>query len=191
MGLSELGISQFISSINPSDGSQASNVCSKHYETARDQALTDIGPRWATNRKALALVGETLVSNWGYVYQYPSDCLNIHLLVVPGTRQPLLGQSIPYEVANYNGSIAILCDQPDMEIIYTSRVTNTGLFDAKFCFALANLIGSRAAVPLAKGELAQSLLQGYYALASEASARSQNEANAGEPPISGLEAFRS
>ena len=191
LALSELGVVQFVSSINPSDGSVAGNVCSIHYPVARDQALIDIGPRWATQRVALALIGEDLVSNWQYVYGYPSDCLNIHGLVVPGCRLPRREQAIPFEVALHEGSRVILCDQPDMELIYTARITATGLYDSQTIYALANLLGSRIAMPLAHGDLANSLLQGYYALAAQAAAKSQNEADPGEMPPSSLESFRS
>lgn len=191
MALSELGIAKFISSVNPSDGSAEGNACAVHYETARDQALVEIGPRWATQRKFLSPVGTKLVTNWGYVYGYPSDCLNVQGIALPGMRLPRLENSIPYEVANYNGSQVILCDIPDAEVIYTSRVTNTGLYDAQFTFALANLLGSRIAMPLAHGDLANSLLQAYYALAAQAGTKSQNEANPGEQPMGSIEASRS
>ena len=191
MALSELGITQFISSIDPSDGSTQADVCAIHYPAARDHFLREFPFRWSTSRKLLALIGSDLVTNWSYVYAYPTDCLRVLELVTTATRTPRLSQSIPYEVGNYLGSKAIFTDLALAEIVYTMRVTDTSMFDPMCVTALANLVGSRCAMPLAHGELANNLLQAYYALSAQAWAVDRNESNQGVQPIGETEAFRS
>ena len=191
MALSELGITRFISSIKPSDGSTEADVLALHYDNSRDSYLRDFTPRFARFRKKLALVGQDLVTNWAYTYAYPSDCLRVYMLPIAGIREPRLDQSVSYEKANLDGSIVIHTDQEDAEIIYTARVTDTEMFDPMVTMAIANLLGSRAGMPLtANGAIANNLLQAYYALASNACAADLNESNPGPPPMSATEASR-
>lgn len=191
MALSELGITRYVSSISPSDGSKEADTLSLHFAPALDMALREIMPRFATKRKALALVGEDLVTNWTYCYSYPTDCVRLHGIVSPYTRQPRLDESIPYEVANYDDERVILTDEADAEIIYTALVTNPTLWDPTFGMAFTNLLASRVAVPLAHAELANNMLQNYYSLAAQAWATSANESNPGPQPAGGIEAYRS
>ncbi len=191
MALSELGITRYVSSISPSDGSKEADTLSLHFAPALDMALREIMPRFATKRKALALLGEELVTNWGYCYSYPTDCVRLHGIVSPSTRQPRLDESVPFEVANYNDARVVLTDEADAEIMYTARVDDTGLWDPQFGMAFVNLLASRVAVPLAHAELANNMLQSYYALAAQAWATSANESNPGVQPAGGFEASRS
>jgi len=192
MALSELGITRFISSIDPSDGSLEADVCAIHYPAARDHFLREFPFRWSTSRISLALIGSDLVTNWGYVYAYPSDCLRILELVTTATRTPTLSQSIPYEIGNYLGSKVIFTDMALAEVVYTVRVTDTTMFDPMCVTALVNLLASRCAMPLAtNGGLANNLLQAYYALANQAWAADRNESNPGPQPMSETEAYRS
>ena len=191
MALSELGITQFISSIDPSDGSTQADVCAIHYPAARDHFLREFPFRWSTSRALLALIGSDLVTNWAYVYAYPSDCLRILELTTTAARNPILSQSVQYEIGNYLGSRVIFTDMESAEAIYTVRITDTTMLDPMCVTALANLIGSRCAMPLAHGELANNLLQAYYALAAQAWEVDRNEGNPGPSPVGETEAFRS
>jgi hypothetical protein len=190
MALCELGVTRFISGIHPSDGSEEGDVLSMLYTPSLEHVLRDMMPRFATKRKSLALVDEELVTNWEYCYSYPNDCLRIQQIVTTAARMPRSDESVAFEVANYNDKRVILTDQENAEVIYTSKITDPNLWDPMFVTAFINFLASRAAMPLGHGELANNLLQAYYALSSQAQSVALNESNAGELPMGGFESAR-
>lgn len=164
------------------ENSSVALACRMFYAVCRDELLTDYQWSFATKRVLLAKVGDELVTNWGFCYAYPTDCLDIQYLVAPGQRRPAADSAIPYEVGNYNDQLCIFSDGEELEICYTARITNTFLFPISFTTALEFLVASRICRPIGKADLAVQLEQTAIAMAIKAAGRSMNEANPGPEP---------
>lgn len=162
-----------INSLNES--SIQAEICKLKYPIMRDRCLRD-GP-WMFNRKVDALASATVdVFNWAYTYSYPFDCLKIRRLV--GSYEELPAGSanvasrlldsrvlpnkgyrrqIPYEVFNYDNERVLGSDQPDLRIDYAAKITDPNLFSDDFVLALAYLLSSELAVPIAGAEMGRAL----------------------------------
>lgn len=186
--LMEVGHSQAIA--DPSENTNAANLCRTFYPICRDLLLEDADWNFATKRVVLALLPDTQ-SNWAYAYAYPADVLRVRDLVLPGMRFVPHDWRPAYEVANVNSARAILTDLADAEAVYTARVENPNLFTSQFVSTLAYLLASRIAMPLTgKPDVAAAARQGY--LLSLASARAANlgEGHAGPMPDCEFNAVR-
>ena len=190
MALAHILSQDSVSSLDPPDETPAGKQCSLFYPVCRDLALTDYPWGFATKHIQLALVDTDVVTNWGFCYAYPSDCLDAQYLVVAGTRKPTLEDSLPYVIENYNGQIVILCDVEDAELVYTAQITNTLLYPPRFSMALSYLIASMIAGPLAKPELVVPMQELYGAVSMQAAGQNMNEQQIGPPAACSLERAR-
>ncbi len=120
------------------------------YDMARDATLCDVSPRWARRQAALTELTET-VSGYSFVYAYPADCLkDIEIYNPAKTKQ---SDTLEYEIGiSANGNDKVILSQYEAaELIYTIKVTNTGVYDILFAEALAMKIAALSAIPL-KGD---------------------------------------
>ena len=79
--LSNIGNSRSINSLN--EASKEADQCSLHFDACRDAALADFDWNFATKRLALADTNNP-PPDWQYAYQYPTDCVRITEIMVPG-----------------------------------------------------------------------------------------------------------
>ena len=79
--LSNIGNSRSINSLT--EASKEAGQCSLHFDSCRDAALADFDWNFATKRLALADTNNP-PPDWAYSYQYPTDCLRITEIMVPG-----------------------------------------------------------------------------------------------------------
>jgi hypothetical protein len=93
--LSNIGNSRSINSLT--EASKEAGQCSLHFDSCRDAALADFDWNFATKRLALADTNNP-PPDWAYAYQYPTDCLRITEIMVPGVRNPTAAMRINYEV---------------------------------------------------------------------------------------------
>lgn len=164
---------QTISSLD--EGSRESQLCSAFLEQCREQILRAFPWPFARRRVALADLG-TPVSNWGYRYAYPSDCIQALRIVYPGLRLPLANQNIPFEVSSSATQRVIHCDWAGAELEYTARVTDPSLYDSQFISAFAWLLAAEIAMPLIGKPEPSNLARQHYMLAlSEAAAQALSE----------------
>jgi hypothetical protein len=142
MGLSYLGISTQIQSINPPDNNEQAKSCSFWYDKCRAELLQMAPWTFAYTSQVLATdpslagasgtVGGTFAfPGWPYAYQYPNDCLQaIAVTTYAGQRLgpafwsnwwwPISGftyaiPKIPYKIVQSvanPGERMILCDVP-------------------------------------------------------------------------------
>jgi hypothetical protein len=147
--LYRIGHSQRIESL--AEATIHAELCSALYPAMRDLLLEGFDWSFARKRVALASVGSP-PTNWGYQYQYPSDCLKVRSVVVSGDRTPTATERIPFEITanTVNEGKAICCDLADAEVIYTSTIINTSLFTQAFCSALAWAMAKELVTPMAK-----------------------------------------
>jgi len=120
-------------------GNKAANLCQTYFETLRDEVLAAHDWGFARKRRQLALLSETAVGRWTYTYQMPVDCLK------PRFVESSLGtQDTKFRV---EGS-TILCNEEDIVLVYTARITDTTKFSTDFIKALWTRIAAELAHPL-------------------------------------------
>ena len=169
-------------------------TCKLRYPLARDMLLQTGVWQFARAIKPLALLTDEIF-NWGYTYQYPSDCMKIHrlvgayeemtltdsaytrafrndLLVTPGE----LRSQIPYEIVNISGNLVVGSNDSDLRIDYAVRITDTNLFSPTFITALSHLLAAEMAIPIVGAEAGRSLRKDSYTLYQQylATAEAQN-----------------
>lgn len=182
MALTRIGQNQFIDSID--EQSKAAELCALHYELCRDEVLQAFPWPFAEARVSLADIGSP-PQNWAYRYRYPTDCLQIRRITVPGMVMPRADDRIPYQVVNASGGRAIVTDQEQAEIAYTARVEDTTYFSPMFTNALAWRLAAELAMGLqAKPENYQAAMQNYQITISQAQALAFEEVEDGQAPES-------
>lgn len=134
MALSLIGSKATIESLD--ELSPAAKACKQWYDWSRIQALEVHNWNFARKRKVLALLQEGPYDDWGFQYEYPSDCVKAREIVNP------LGpdaDAIPFEVTTVDdGSVScILTDSEDASLAYTFDMTNTARFSPGFVKVLS------------------------------------------------------
>lgn len=184
IALSRLGNSRSINSLT--EQSKEAGVCSLHYEPARNAVLSDFDWNFATKRVALADTG-TPPPDWQYAYRYPTDCMRITALMLPGMRNPPARLRVQYEtgVDDAGTGKLIFTDQPEAWLKYVGLVTDPNVFDALFRDAMSWRMAADMAMPLTAGpQLAQNALTMYAQVIRSAGSRSMNESQEPQEPES-------
>lgn len=179
----------------------AAQYCKLYYPVARD-FLLESGP-WNFNRRQapLAILMEE-VFNWSYVYDYPVDCMKIEKIIpdveffraadptvsavaISGMYDPLAPRTfeniptVQYQVQNLEGGKVILCNEPRARALYRVSVTDVALFPEGFYMAVAALLATYLAIPMAgvkDGAALKSLSQQNFSqLVSQATLTNANE----------------
>lgn len=175
LALSNIGNSRSINSLE--EASKEADVCSLHFEQCRDSVLADFDWNFATKRVALADTGAP-PTDWQYAYRYPTDCVRITEIMVPGIRNPTAEQRIQYEVgvdAAGTGKL-IYTDQPQAMLKYVTRITDVNMFDAIFIEALAWRLAAAINMTLTgSADLGNNALNMYGRVILSASSHSLNE----------------
>lgn len=157
------------------ESSTEAEVVNRIYSIARDACLSDVAPRWARKQSLLSELTEE-VSGWDYVYSYPADCLEA--IEIYNSAKVNDEDKIPFEIASASSGNAsiILTDEAEAELIYTAKITNTGVYDFLFVEALIWKLSSYLAIPL-KGDdrLQASCAKAYSAAVGIAKAKTKNE----------------
>ena len=151
--------------------------------------------------RALSNIGNSLAladtnnppPDWAYSYQYPTDCLRITEIMVPGIRNPTAAMRINYEVgadADGTGKL-IYTDQPQAWLKYIARVTDVNMFDAIFMEALSWRLAAAINMPLTgSADLGNNALTMYRSVILSAGSHSQNESQEPQPPVDEFTAAR-
>lgn len=147
-------------------------ACKAHYASARDALLERFPWKFATTRATLALIANTTVSGWDYVYELPSNCM-VPQRIWSGSRMPHSEDKIPFDVEMVrdtagNPSVrALLTDHEDASLIYTVQQTTVALFSPLFVDALAWELSKRLAlcIPVKPGaaQLAEAMFKQAFA----------------------------
>lgn len=202
LALSYIGDTAAVTSVFPPDGSPQAAHCSRFYPVARDSLLESGQWSFASRRVALTQVTNTM-TEWAYAYAVPADLLAA-LVVTPvgvdddyragsifdsqaqGTFS-LVPSGLPVTrrfviEADALGNRTLYTDEPEAQLRYVSKVTDTDLYPALFQQALAWTLASMLAGTIIKGEAGaaesrrcQQMAAFYTAKATPADAR-QREA---------------
>lgn len=184
LALSNIGNSRSINNLN--EQSKEAGACDLHYESCRDSVLADFDWNFATKRVALADTGNP-PPDWQYAYQYPTDCLRITEIMVPGQRYPTAAMRVQYEVgADYAGTGKLIyTDQPSAWLKYVSRVDDVNMFDAIFVEALAWRLAAAINMQLTgDASLGNNALNMYSVVIRSAGTHSMNESQEPAAPES-------
>lgn len=190
VALSRLGNSRSINSLT--EQSKEADVCSLHFEPARDAVLSDFDWNFARKRLALADTGSP-PPDWQFAYRYPTDCMRIISIMLPGMRNPPARCRVDYEVgadAELSGKL-IYTDQQDAWLMYVGLVTDPNMFDALFRDAMAWRMASEIGMSLSSApQLVQNALTMYSQIIRSAGSRSMNESQEPQEPQSEFTAAR-
>lgn len=190
MALSRIGVTQRVASLT--EETENRRVCSLWYEQCRDTVLRAHPWGFAKTVQALALLPESPPPGWALAYAYPTDCvLARQITTSAGARLASLSpygyepmamaytnSRIPFDqqYSAYTSQRIIATDQSDAYLVYTSRVTDTLLFDSLFTNTLSWLLAKEAGAALrAETRLVTAAGQEYAAALHLASAMTQNE----------------
>lgn len=175
IALSRLGNSRTINSLQ--EQSKEAGLCDLHYDSALKEVLSDFDWNFATKRVALANTGNA-PPDWQFAYRYPTDCLRIIQIMLPGMRNPPERMRIQYQVGSDSDGTGrlIYTDQPEAWLQYIGNVTDPNMFDALFRSALAWKLASEIGMPLASApNLVQNALTMYSQIIRSAGSHSMNE----------------
>src|SRR5688500_7841828 len=101
MALSNLAVGNVISDFE-SERSQEAAACRAFYDVALEGPLRDSPWPSAKKTATLALIEEDPHTEWGYSYQYPSDCITVRR-IVSGTRNETSATRLPYTIVHDAG----------------------------------------------------------------------------------------
>jgi len=184
--LSRLGDSATVASIDPPEGSAQAERCARFYPLARDVMQEEFVWNFCIRRKALALMDGWEGGKWAYAYAAPSEMIRPISVSHPESSSDqvdVLGirTGAMFQVESLDdGQIVILTNQPEAELRYTVKVTDTTKFSAQFVDALGWRLASMLAGPILKGDagikMTQSCLQIAMNLGGEAAVKNANSA---------------
>lgn len=174
LALSFLGANANIQSIVPPDGSAESDHAARFYPMARRSVLQAHAWGFATRR--LPLAGATLgltdlqPPGWSYVYEKPSQCLQIISVLEPSSASTVVPGYLPTSVSaatlapadqkvndfieeTLQGGTPVIYTNVYAPILrYVVDVTDTTKFPPLMSIAVARLLASYLAGPIIKGE---------------------------------------
>ena len=176
LAISHLGNGKEIGNLE-TENSQEANAIRRFYETSRDEMLRLFDWPFATKFVALSLIEEDPTDEWGFSYQYPSDCLKFRRILGAG-RNPINKNRLIYRTAYGTAGQIVLTDIEDAEAEYTMGVTDTSRFTPDFVMALSYRLAAYVAARITKGDpfqMTKSIQQLYYTSLSIAQANAMNE----------------
>lgn len=131
------------------DSTEEARQCNLYYDHLRQQLLTGYNWGFAKRVSALALVSDTTMLGYDYVYAYPTACLAIRFIYNSDTAETKTYEKEKYEVfTNSSGVQCIACNIADAYVEYTYDITDADLFSVLFAEALTRCIAATIAVPL-------------------------------------------
>lgn len=139
----------------PDEQSDEAHYCRLFYDQVRDQTLQADDWNFARYRADLALLGNCAVTDrFTYRYALPPDCLAVRVLndrrvnkYAPAHLRPKF--EIAGELDDSGAPRRVLMtDESPARIIYSSQVTQAGIFDPLFVAALSWALAAEIALPI-------------------------------------------
>lgn len=131
------------------DSTEEARQCDLYYNHLRQQLLTSYNWGFAKRVSALALVSDTTMLGYDYVYAYPTACLAIRLIYNSDGAETKNYEKEKYEVfTNASGVQCIATNIQNAYVEYTYDIIDADLFSVLFAEALTRCIAATIAVPL-------------------------------------------
>lgn len=154
------------------EDSKPARACNEQYAKLRDEVLSAHPWNFAISRKSLGQTSNTPIWEFDYEYQIPSDVLRI--LKIDSTLDWQV------EVNAVSGAKVIVTDDPEMNIKYIKRVTDTTLFTPYFDEVLATRVAADISYYMTQStSLMESLMKAYQVMLAQARSFDAQE---GTPP---------
>ena len=175
LALGHLGSSKTVTDAETELSAEAKTF-RRFYETVRDATLKDFSWPFATKYETLGLIESDPTDEWGYAYQFPSDCISMQR-IVSGNRNETEAERIVYKIARIGSAKTILTDQPDAIAQYTMKLTDPGEYTPDFVLALSFHIAFMIGPHLAKSDpkMIEGAERRYVNYISQARAQAYNE----------------
>lgn len=180
--LSNIGNNRSINSLE--EASKEAGQCSLYYESIRDAVLADFDWNFATKNIALADTNNP-PQDWAFAYTYPTDCLKIIEIPVPGVRYPTAAMRVQYAVGSDSAGTGrlIYTDLPQAWLRYVARITDVNMFDSIFQEALSwRLAAAINMVLTGNADLGNNALSMYSRIILSAGSHSMNESQEPQMP---------
>lgn len=187
LALRNIGEQTRVTSIAPSDGSLAADLCAEFYPIALDNTLARHQWDFSQRRKQLTAETASNRTEWLYAYRLPGDFMGV-VSVLPAdptddTHQRGRRLDLEFTIeTDVNGDRRLFCNEPNVVLRYQARVTDTAMFSSRFKKALAWDLAAMLAPPMVKGEkgleahrLAMQMAEVYVKLASDYDADTTRE----------------
>lgn len=178
MSLGHLGIDKAIALLETEKSKEAAAV-NRFWNTCRDAVLRDGQWPFATKFATLSQVALNPTIEWGYSYQYPSDCLGFRK-ILSGERNDSRATRVPFRIVNNgtNASKLIYTDAVQAQAEYTMLVDNYDLWAPDFILCFSYRLAAYIAPTLRISEASKvqaTLMQLYRMELSIAYANAFNE----------------
>lgn len=194
MALAHINVSKPIANLD-TENSQEARACRVFYENCRREVLRDFNWPFARRIIDLALVQTQPNTEWGYSYQYPTDCLGFRRILSP-IRNDTRESRIPYkEYLSADGSgTLIYTDKQDAQGEYTVNISNENVYKPDFITAFSLMLASFIAPVVTGGDpfqMGRRALQLYQYAITKAQANAANEEQPDQLPESEFVRIRS
>jgi hypothetical protein len=115
-------------------------ACARHFAGVRDRLLCAHPWTFARKYAAPAQLSSTLPLGWDFSFSLPADCIKV-LAVTKNDGRTLFRH---YEVLGRS----LMANTAPIHIIYTAKITDTGLWDALFADAFCSLLAGELGMTL-------------------------------------------
>lgn len=144
------------------DDSKRAIALKSFFDLALDIVLQDHPWNFAIRRATLAKLTADPAFGYSAAYQLPSGCLRVLGIVGSGQN---VDPSLEYKIEGQQ----LLTNESAAKIKYILRITETGMFGARFCSALASRLALEMSYHLVKSPaLQQAMFKSYEAELSAA-----------------------
>lgn len=150
MALGHLAISKLVANFDTEESVEA-RMGRLWFDIARDNSLGDFKWSFTTVIEALALIEEEPNTEWGFEYQYPSNCLKLRR-VLSGIRNDSRQTRIPYRITRGASGRVIWVDTEDAQIEFTVRVPDPQTYSSFFTMAFSLYLAHLMAPTLTAGD---------------------------------------
>lgn len=191
LALSHLGSSKTIANFDTERSAEA-NACREYFDTAVEEVLQGFHWPFATKIVALGLLEENPNSEWGYSYQYPTDCLDIRR-ILSGTRDDSKDTEIKFKIYGNDTGKVIYTDKEEAEAEYTMNITDPARWSADFGMAVSFLLAAYIAARVTGGDPFKKGVQAFQMFQMKmpkVQARQANEQKYEREPVSEFERVR-
>lgn len=183
--LRHLGVSKTIQNITTEQSEEATAV-RDFIDFAKEEVLRDFPHPFTTEQATLGLASSNPTTEYGYSYQYPSNCARFRR-ILSGVRNELRKERVHYRIYKGSSGKLIYTDQPSAVGEYSVIETETARWPIDLIMALSLLLASYIAPSVTDGDpfkLGERAMRLYVVSKTKAESNALNEEQSEEDPQS-------
>ena len=135
LALGHIGVSQTIDDID-TDTTNEAKAINRYYDTVLLEVFGEYDWPFASKTITLAEISTTPTTEWGYEYQYQTNCAKF-LRLYSGVRNETDTSWVAYELAMGDTTTVIYTDEASAVGEYTGLITDEALYPTEFVMALS------------------------------------------------------